>query len=188
MGWTTYHATFYKNGKVDRKAEMDNLYTWENDNKKVSVVKSSMVGSVYYAAVKVENKGDKTEEVTGAVALTCGTDRRDPYYNFGYKDMSEDMGPCEYDCPTGILDLLTPTESEWANEWRRKCREKKKQPKLSDLNVGAKIKFKMWNGAEYELVKRAPNFQFKRTWWHNPANNTYMPSRYIPSTFEIVTE
>lgn len=23
MGWTSYHATYYKNGKVDRKAECD---------------------------------------------------------------------------------------------------------------------------------------------------------------------
>lgn len=23
MGWTSYHASFYKNGKIDRKAECD---------------------------------------------------------------------------------------------------------------------------------------------------------------------
>ena len=27
MGWTSYHADLYKNGKVDRKKEMDNTYT-----------------------------------------------------------------------------------------------------------------------------------------------------------------
>lgn len=37
---------------------------------------------------------------------------------------------CECDCPRRILDKLTATDSEWANEWRRKCRERltNKQP------------------------------------------------------------
>lgn len=25
MGWTSYHASFYKNGKIDRKAECDSI-------------------------------------------------------------------------------------------------------------------------------------------------------------------
>ena len=29
MGWTSYAATHYKNGKIDRKAECDNIF---NDN------------------------------------------------------------------------------------------------------------------------------------------------------------
>jgi hypothetical protein len=32
------------------------------------------------------------------------------------------MGPCDHDCPAAILDLLTPTDSDWANAWRQKCR------------------------------------------------------------------
>ena len=44
-------------------------------------------------------------------------------YIFGYKDMSEDMGPCEAECPVAILDLLTPTDREYALNWRRRCRE-----------------------------------------------------------------
>ena len=47
MGWTEYHAAYYKNGKVDRKAELDAMYNWEDENRKVEVLKSSMVGSTY---------------------------------------------------------------------------------------------------------------------------------------------
>src|SRR3546814_8342346 len=32
------------------------------------------------------------------------------------------MGPCEADCPAAILDLLSPTEHEYALEWRARCR------------------------------------------------------------------
>jgi hypothetical protein len=28
MGWLGYRADYYKNGKVDRKAEMDAKYNW----------------------------------------------------------------------------------------------------------------------------------------------------------------
>ena len=143
MGWTSYHATHYKNGKVDRKAECD-AYFMEGLNRGFyDVLKSSMVGSVYYAAVKPlkhygkDENGNETildipmdeQRVWGVVMLTS-TDSKD-YFNFSYKDMSESCGPCYYDCPKGILDLLSPTDSEWANNWRAKCREqleKKKNP------------------------------------------------------------
>ena len=52
MGWTGIHATYYKNGTVDRKRECD--YYWEGglNSGHFKVVKSRMVGSTYYAAVK----------------------------------------------------------------------------------------------------------------------------------------
>jgi len=127
MGWTSYHATNYKNGKVDRKAEMDKLFTWSNDHVAMKVLKSSMVSTIYYAAVEEIRDGERT--VFAAVCITGGADRYDPYFNFSYKDMDETMGPGYYDCPKGILDLLTPTDSEYANEWRRKCREARENKK-----------------------------------------------------------
>lgn len=56
---------------------------------------------------------------------------RDYPFNFGYKNMSESMGPGESAAPARILDLLSPvgelypddTKSfEWATEWRERCR------------------------------------------------------------------
>jgi hypothetical protein len=123
------------------------------------VLKSSMVGSVYYAAVKPLQRYSKDadgneiivdiptdeQKVFGAVFLTS-TDNKD-HFNFSYKDMDESYGPCYYDCPKGILDLLTPTENEYANEWRKTCYENiktKKNPNgLSKLPVGSVIKVVM---------------------------------------------
>jgi len=50
--------------------------------------------------------------------------------------MTETMGPREAECPAAILDLLTPTQSEYALDWRRRCREftawRASRPKLRD--------------------------------------------------------
>jgi hypothetical protein len=41
---------------------------------------------------------------------------------FIYKMQSEEMGPCDAQCPAKILDMLTPTDDTYSNEWRAKCR------------------------------------------------------------------
>jgi len=80
-------------------------------------------------------------DVVGVVWLT-GYAPND-YYNFGTKGMSEDMGPGETRCPERILDMLTPTDSEWAQQWRAACRAyhaaRKARPSITK---GAKIRVK----------------------------------------------
>lgn len=124
MGWTSYHATFYKNGTVDRKAEMDNYFKEEDSVSgkfHYKTLKSTMVGSTYYAAIEKINNETQEREVFAVVCLTSVD--MDEYYNFSYKDMDETMGPNERKCPIGILNLLTPTTYPWANEWREDCRK-----------------------------------------------------------------
>lgn len=106
MGWDYTHATHYtRTGAIDRKAEIDELYTWQNDTRKAEVVRSAMVGGTYYAAVKVTILSTGEAETTAAVALTH-TNSRD-YFNFGVKTMSETSGPCEDRCPASILSLYS---------------------------------------------------------------------------------
>lgn len=181
MGWTSYRASCYKNGKVDRKAECDNLFnsdaiSWSEDHKvigKYEVLKSSLVGSTYYAAVKktifaTETEPEKTD-VFAAVCITS-TDSKD-YYNFAYKDVDESMGPCKYDCPKGILDLLTPTENEYALEWRKQCYEqlaKKKNPNaLNKLPVGTEIKVVMPFDTNYFKAGQEVRLQKQTKWGSN---------------------
>ena len=187
MGWTSYHATHYKNGRVDRKAECD-AYFMEGLNKGYyDILKSSMKGSVYYAAVKPLKKysedinGNKiivdipleTQQVFGIVFLTQ-VDTKD-YYNFSYKDMDETMGPCYYDCPKSILDLLSPTNNEYANNWRAKCQKqitKKTNPNsLNKLPFNSIIQVTMpfdttyfRKGDKVKLQKRK-NYYTNRTVW-----------------------
>ena len=179
MGWTSYIATHYKNGKVDCKAEMDSRLTQhEHDGyPELNVLKSAIKGGTYYAAVQIKHNGVQ-EKVLGVVAL-ISTKWHDGM-NFGYKDMDETMGPGYYDCPKTILDLLTPTDSEWANEWRQKCREQLNRPKLGQLPIGTKIK---WN--DKELEKCAPSYQFKTPWWHIVGESKYVPKTRIKE-FEVL--
>ena len=75
----------------------------------------------YYAALEIRRLG-QPREVVAIVCLVKYNPRDREGYIFGYKDMDETMGPCEAECPTAILDLLTPTNSEYAQEWRERCR------------------------------------------------------------------
>ena len=173
MGWCSYHAEHYKrsgkNRVVDRKAECD-AYFMDGLNKgHFKVLKSSMVGTTYYAAVKSLKKAIKDKQgnieyvdlpeneqgVWAAIFLTS-TDMKD-YYNFSYKDMDETCGPCHNECPISILKLLTKTESKYANDWRQACWDyhNKKKNNLNDiskLRVGSKVKF-VANGKEYIMRK-----------------------------------
>lgn len=185
MGWLEYHAEHYKNGKVDRKAEMDSKYNWEDESRKVEVLKSSIVGSTYYAAVKSFNKTNGYECVTAAICLTS-TNNKD-YYNFAYKGMDESCGPYKCDCPRSILDLLTPTENEYAKEWRKQCYEnvkKRNSPNaLSRLPVGSKIKFTLL----YDTTHRKAGTELiltkvKKAW----SNSSYWTDYYYRYSSKII--
>lgn len=188
MGWTSYHATHYKNGKIDRRAECDAYFMEGLNRGHYDVLKSAMVGSTYYAAVqglrrylgKDENGTyiyepiPENKRITFGVVFKTSTDMKD-YYNFSYKDMDETCGPYERDCPKGILDLLSPTDNEFANEWRKACYAniaKKKNPNSpSKLPVGSVIKVTMPFNTRYFTIgdevtlKKCKNWS-NRAEWH----------------------
>jgi len=177
MGWTSYHATKYKkNGTVDRKAECDK-YGWGDE---VEVLKSAMVGTTYYAAVLDK----KTEQVFAAVFLTKTC--RD-FYNFGYKDMDETAGPGEAKCPVSILALLTETDSEYARNWRERCRQyhadKKSPMSFANLPPGTRVIWtacegftNLQKGQRVELVKRLYG---KRATWVDSTSTFRLHPKYV---------
>lgn len=185
MGWTSYHVDTYK-GKIDRKSECDKLWTQEEHDgyPKLEVLKSIMKGSTYYAAVQNVAKG-----ITfGVVVLTRINNKN--YCNFYYKEMDETMGPGYCECPDSILKLLSPTENEYAREWRKSCAEynakRKAKQTPGTLPVGTKIRFKTWDEKEKTIQKMAPRGQFKRTWWWVVDSSNYFPANRIPEEFEII--
>ena len=63
---------------------------------------------------------------------------------FGYKDMDETCGPNYHNAPKKLLEMLTPIESKWANEWRADC----------------------WNRiASLAMLKKGVRFQYKDRWY-----------------------
>lgn len=110
-----------------------------------------------YIAYEIGDAQGKREIVAVVCALGYAPNS---HYNFGYKDMDESMGPCECDCPERILKLLTPTEHEWAKEWREKCweniRARKARPRLKE---GMMIEFDYplsfsdgWEGKKFTII------------------------------------
>ena len=204
MGWTSYHveATYNPKAKkytIDRKAECDTLFNTDmvtgNDDRiigKFEVLKSYMVGSTYYAAVKRTKFATETEPenscVFAAVVLTQ-VDSKD-YYNFAYKDMDETVGPYQYNCPKSILDLLSPTDNEYAKNWREQCYEVLKQRKnpdnLGNLPVGSVIKYTRPNGEEKVLFKHPAAYQFKRPFWMLEDKTGYVSPKHIPDNYEVI--
>lgn len=88
-----------------------------------------------YLAVESTTSVTGDRRVFAVVCLLdyCSRDR----FNFGYKDMSEEMGPVEDHCPERILDLLSPTGYEYALDWRARCRKRiEHRNKLPALKTG----------------------------------------------------
>lgn len=181
MGWTGYYPSIWKNGKVDRKGELDKQFTSESDTRKWEVVKSSMVGSTYYAAIKTSHKDGSVEPcIWGLVCLTK-VQGRGWNCEFMYKDMDETMGPYQYECPKSIIKLLSPTDNECALEWRQKCLNFKSPAKqLRNLPVGSQIK--LADGRI--LTKNSPCCQFSKPFWFD--GKGYYPKKYIPLNYEII--
>lgn len=175
MGWTFYHVDNTRN--IDKKAEIDKLFTQEEHDgyAKLKVLKSSVKGNVYYGAIE-ESRGGNVECVFGVVTLIAIDNSN--YCNFGYKEMSEDMGPGYDDCPIGILKLLTPTEHEYAKAWRERCyasHEKKKNAWIKKIPIGSQILWTRPNSDEQiVLTKMPPLYQFKTWWWYDKAGNCYV--------------
>ncbi|ADU15374.1 DUF6927 domain-containing protein [Asticcacaulis excentricus] len=138
MGWTFLYSL---NGKTS-KDYLDETLTWENEGVKARPLKSAKVGSVYYAAVESVSKPEGKRQVWAAVVLTKSCPRAKDGLVFGYKDMCEDMGPVASKCPAGILDLLTETDSEYARNWRERCRAYTKTKRSGKPPApGSRLKF-----------------------------------------------
>lgn len=111
MGWDFSH----REPGMTTRAYFEREFSHGQSDAKTEFVGTAMVGSTFYAAVRDLASNE-------VFALVCLTQRQRGYYNFGYKSMDEGMGPDAAEMPSKILDLLTPTDSDWANEWRSRCR------------------------------------------------------------------
>jgi len=133
MGWTYLHKDKDMNTKDFFSKEFNFI---DKRGRKVTVLDCASYLTEAYLAIESLTPGEE-RMVFGMVCLIHYT--RNDYYNFGYKDMDESMGPYYYNCPERILKLLTPTTYQNAIKWRKKCWEgierKKAQPpyKIGDI-------------------------------------------------------
>lgn len=167
MGWLYMRDCAPYSGP---KAYLDNQFTYHNDAKTSTVLASRIVGNkVYYAACEQVDKLTGAKEVFAIVCLINCNPRAADGHTFGYKDMTEHMGPCEAECPEAILDELTPTEDAGALEWRARCRafhaKRRARPKPADgdlLILGSPMKFTDGHeGRRFRVVKHGRRLLFR---------------------------
>ena len=128
MGWTGTH----KESGESVKEFFEKEFNWKDGQ----VLDCAVVNlREAYLAYKNHNTGQ-------IIAFVCLLNYYpNDYYNFHYKDMSENMGPYVYNCPARILDQLSePAPNEWAREWREKCRARLER-KTNKAKTGNIIKF-----------------------------------------------
>lgn len=121
------------------------------DGNGVKTIKHRLVGNNLWCVH--EHDGQRW----ACLYLLRGSPRiKDDPCNWGYKDVCESMGPNEISFPYTWLDLLTPTDSQYANEWR--ARVKARGEKLQKATVGSK-----WQGYghTFEIIKRRSPTSFR---------------------------
>lgn len=189
MGWTYLHK--------DRGASVAEFFKkefgWEQDGKKVTVLDVAVVGlRTAYLAIerKFEKDGQPYRDVFGMVCLLDYNNK--DYHNFGYKGMEETMHPYYYDCPKRILDLLTPIDSDNANEWRKNCLErlaaKQARPKLktgSYLKLAAPVTFSNGDKLDIFYIADAKRRDFRRT--KNGYASYRISKRVLDRGFQVLT-
>lgn len=112
-------------------------FATDNDRVKIEVLDGADLGSEVYLATKITPKVAwlrvsetlvPADDGSVIFAIVCLIDKTHGRYNFGYKDMYEDMGPYAHHCPANILDMLSPlqdpdsTMCKFAARWRNACR------------------------------------------------------------------
>lgn len=125
MGWTGTEIT--PGRRMGAKDILRQEFSEDFMTKLVDVAK---VGSTIYGAFEHDGR------IVGLVVLTS----RENGWLYT-KPMDEDMGPAESDCPARILDKLTPTDHEYAQAWRERCRFNLARRANSKLAKGARVRF-----------------------------------------------
>ena len=135
MGWTYTRKPNHLSVK-DYLINHSGCLKWSTDSEyEYKVLDSAIVKlRTFYAAVERVHK-TTGERVVWAAVFLLGYGRKSyDDHNFGWKDLDETCGPCEAECPERILKLLTPTDNEYANEWRKRCwaniEHRKNRPKI----------------------------------------------------------
>lgn len=138
MGWL-----FNNHIPGNIKAEIERLCTFEDNTRSTRPLRVSRDGSIWTVAVEMTLRSsteipegyrpdDSGRVVFGAVFRT----RRD-HGGWGYRLDEETVGPEFARAPKSLIDLLSPTSSVSANNWRGRCIENpaRRSRKLSDGDV-----------------------------------------------------
>jgi hypothetical protein len=139
MGW------LFQRDPVDNPvAHMMSKFTYEDDSRRQQPLDGARVDNTVYLAVRSTDKKSDRSFVFAAVILISNT-KKD---GIGYKDQTETMGPCQYDCPQRIMRLLSPLADlpriGYAAEWRasvasRRDELRRRRQRRNSLRIGSTV-------------------------------------------------
>ncbi|BCV23258.1 hypothetical protein [Gelria sp. Kuro-4] len=184
MGWDYLHLEKGRSIKDFLREE----FTHSGENYSYKVLDCAIVNlrEAYLAVEHVDETGNRE-----VYAVVCLLNYTDDYYNFGFKSIDETMGPYQYNCPKRILELLTPTENKYAQEWRAKCwerlKEKAARPKLQKGMVICFTKPIRFTNGRVESVFRVEDV--RRLLLSDRSGNRYKIRRYcLDEPFEVLAD
>lgn len=141
MGWLF--------GWNTRKELIENLVSGNG----VKTLKHCMVGNNMWAVQEY----DRTDGTTARfICLYMMQGRNYSGDGWGYKGVSEDMGPTETSCPASYLDLV-PDPGGYATEWRARVQARALRAKQK-FSVGQQVK--LW-GRTYKVTEVLPRGKYR---------------------------
>ena len=164
MGWTFTNYGYYGCGKPQTLKEKKNFVanevkSWYNgeaailhDHIAYDPYVSDKGGYVYYCSLERPNQ--RRIIMVNLVIFNK--------YEWGYKDMSEDMGPGYHDCPLIILKDVPCPDDKYAIEWRKAVMELHyneiaKKAAIKNLQPGDMVEFLNCNYGEQKKFVVAYN-------------------------------
>lgn len=193
MGWLYMHRAGM-GGHETPKAYLDDQLTYEREAcedapfRGCRVLKSVFTGSTYYAAVERYGEDRERLYVTAVICLVRWNPKAADGLIFGYKDMDEQSGPVEANCPRSILELLTSSSHPYALDWRNRCYAmlRLKERKVADgdiLRLPEPLRFT--DGSEhreFRVSKRGSKIELRTS----DGFGAYRISRLMERRFEII--
>jgi hypothetical protein len=135
----------YQDDPVDDPLSyLKDKYNYDCDTHTLQTLDGARFSNTVYLAVKSTDKKTTRSFVFAAVILISNT-KKD---GFGYKDMSESIGPCQCDCPQRIMRLLSPIADiprpGYTADWRarvaaRRIERRQRQQLRNSLHVGSLV-------------------------------------------------
>lgn len=139
MGWTFTHR---EKGEASHLEWFANL--WNGSDRRLLDMAAGNL-STLFGAYEIDANETEPRKVVALVVLIKWVPS--DWYNFGYKDMDESMGPFEYECPSRILDLLTPLDEDdprmqYAREWREMAHKAQQRREVArSVTPGDTVRF-----------------------------------------------
>lgn len=117
MGW--YYGWYTRSSLIEHLTK-----TTDSENFTFETLAKCFIGNNMWAVMQRTNKREISPDKRVVKFIVLFLIRRGGREEWGYKDVSEDMGPCEVNCPLKYLDMAPEgaLDSEYATEWRESVR------------------------------------------------------------------